>query len=584
MKIDKVLDELEQLFTLGQMNRIEDFLKEQIEIATKEKDGNACLTLLNELIGFYRVTTRFPEALQTIEEIQALLVQMDLQETTGAGTSWLNIATLYRAMGRFQDAAACYKKAEAIYEKQLEPDDYRMAGLYNNYSLYYQETDHYELAVSYQEKALAVICRLPDTLVQQAVSHTNLGQVYTKMRQWDKAAEHLKQAETLFSTIQNDDEHYSGLANAFGYYYMQREDYKAAVGYYETALFHVNHFYGKTQNYNQIQKDLFVAYKKAGYPVYNNMLDLCQAYYETYGKKMIHDNFPEYEKRIAVGLCGEGSECFKMEDRISMDHDCGPGFSMWVTRETYDAMGIALQAAYEELPKVFAGYIREDTVYGQGRCGVCIIDDFYKRVLGKDKIPEHPLEWNSIDEAFLATATNGKVFVDEEGLFTRKRESLLAYYPEGVWLEKLGKKLIYAAQTGQYNYGRMMARGDYVTAGITLSKYMETIMEVVYLLNRTYCPYYKWKRKMMGTLQVLPEIGPILDAIGDMPSQRQAWEHYTYNGNPNPNDMIAQTIEIIAKLVTDVLQKMELSDMADPYLEVQGQAVLRKALMKKEYE
>ena len=39
-------------------------------------------------------------------------------------------------------------------------------------------------------------------------------------------------------------------------------------------------------------------------------LAVCRDFYEQYGKEMIHKKFPAFEKRIAVGLVGEGSECF----------------------------------------------------------------------------------------------------------------------------------------------------------------------------------------------------------------------------------------------------------------------------------
>ena len=43
---------------------------------------------------------------------------------------------------------------------------------------------------------------------------------------------------------------------------------------------------------------------------------------------MIHNNFSEYEDKIAVGFVGEGSERFGFDDVYSRDHDFGPGFCM----------------------------------------------------------------------------------------------------------------------------------------------------------------------------------------------------------------------------------------------------------------
>lgn len=305
------------------------------------------------------------------------------------------------------------------------------------------------------------------------------------------------------------------------------------------------------------------------------MLDVCEAYYEKFGKSMIHEKFPEYEDKIAVGLCGEGSECFGMEDEISLDHDCGPCFSMWLTDDVYNQIGDELQKAYNELPHVFAGYIRAETRNGSGRSGVCRIDDFFLRVLGGKSIPQSDDDWRNINESALAAAVNGRVFCDPQGIFTEKRNILLGYYPRHIWIEKLAKELIYSAQTGQYNYGRSMSRSDYVAASIALSEYMQSTMHVVYLLNRTYSPYYKWQNRMLHHLEILPEIASIMEAICDMPSQRDAWKNYKYTGLPNPNDMIAQTIEITAKFIVNALQEMNLSEKNDPYLEVQGQEVLK---------
>ena len=70
------------------------------------------------------------------------------------------------------------------------------------------------------------------------------------------------------------------------------------------------------------------------YLVYLNHYDIrqCEAqylsvFYETLGKQMIHKKFLQYENRIAVGMVGEGSDCYGFDDEISMDHDYGIGFS-----------------------------------------------------------------------------------------------------------------------------------------------------------------------------------------------------------------------------------------------------------------
>ena len=87
-------------------------------------------------------------------------------------------------------------------------------------------------------------------------------------------------------------------------------------------------------------------------------MELARSYYEQYGDQ-IRGMFPQYANRMAFGLVGEGSECYGYDDDISQDHDFGPGFCIWITRDTAKAIGRELQAAYEALPKSFQGYTRQ---------------------------------------------------------------------------------------------------------------------------------------------------------------------------------------------------------------------------------
>ena len=84
-------------------------------------------------------------------------------------------------------------------------------------------------------------------------------------------------------------------------------------------------------------------------------LELARAYYEEYGRPMIEEQFPAYAGRIAVGLAGEGSECFGYDDQYSRDHDFEAGFCLWLTREDGEAIGFPLFRAYGKLPAEYRG-------------------------------------------------------------------------------------------------------------------------------------------------------------------------------------------------------------------------------------
>lgn len=167
-------------------------------------------------------------------------------------------------------------------------------------------------------------------------------------------------------------------------------------------------------------------------------LELARAYYESYGRSMIHEQFPTYEARITVGLVGEGSECFGFDDDISHDHDFGPAFCMWLDGNTYDAIGAELLHAYEALPQSFAGLpVHRDSRIGGHRVGVWQTGEFYRRFLGKPEGPEALTDWLDLPIDWLATATNGAVFNAGDSGFMAVRERLLAGYPQDVRIKKM---------------------------------------------------------------------------------------------------------------------------------------------------
>ena len=78
-------------------------------------------------------------------------------------------------------------------------------------------------------------------------------------------------------------------------------------------------------------------------------LELSRLCYEQSGRPALEAQFPELFPRMAVGLAGEGSECFGFDDAFSRDHDWGPGFCLWLNRPDYLAFGPRVQELYDAL-------------------------------------------------------------------------------------------------------------------------------------------------------------------------------------------------------------------------------------------
>jgi hypothetical protein len=233
-------------------------------------------------------------------------------------------------------------------------------------------------------------------------------------------------------------------------------------------------------------------------------LDLAEAYFREIGAPMIAEKFPDHADRIAAGLVGPGSECFGFDDELSRDHDWGPGFCLWLTRDSHEAIGRFLQEEYEKLPGTFRGFGPRLASPGEeGRTGVCEVTSFYRNYTGLDHTPKSLREWLVIPEQSLAVCTNGRVFHDPPGDFSSRREALEGFYPRDARLKKIASRCATIAQAGQYNFERSLKRGEQFAAQYAVTKFCADAISLVFLLNRRYTPFYKWMHRALRGLPLL---------------------------------------------------------------------------------
>ena len=84
-------------------------------------------------------------------------------------------------------------------------------------------------------------------------------------------------------------------------------------------------------------------------------MELSRLYYREVIQPFLHEEFSEYEDRIAAGLVGEGSECYGYDDEISRDHDWGAKVCLWFCQADYQAVGEELQGSWRDCRGAFAG-------------------------------------------------------------------------------------------------------------------------------------------------------------------------------------------------------------------------------------
>ncbi len=232
-------------------------------------------------------------------------------------------------------------------------------------------------------------------------------------------------------------------------------------------------------------------------------LELSRAYWERCALPLFRRELPALLERVAVGLVGEGSECFGFDDAVSQDHDWGPGFCLWLPEGEWEQWP-AVESLLARLPDVYEGFpARMAPERRMGRVGPLSIEGFYARFIGMPQPPQNWKQWRLIPEHFLAVSTNGAVFSDGLGAFTAFREALLAYYPEDVRLKKIAARCMGMAQAGQYNLLRSLKRGETATALLSAARFSEQALSMIFLLNRRYMPFYKWAHRGVSQLPVL---------------------------------------------------------------------------------
>ncbi len=198
-------------------------------------------------------------------------------------------------------------------------------------------------------------------------------------------------------------------------------------------------------------------------------LELSRAYWEKCALPLFRRELPAFLERAAVGLVGEGSECFGFDDEISQDHDWGPGFCLWLPEGEWAEWQDAVEALLARLPDTYEGFpARMAPAKRMGRVGPLSIEGFYGRFIGMPQPPQTWKQWRLVPEQFLAVSTNGAVFSDRLGAFTAFREALLGFYPEDV-----------------------------------RARFSEQAVSMTFLLNKRYMPFYKWAHRGVEQLPIL---------------------------------------------------------------------------------
>ena len=73
MDLNQILEQYDSMFGKNSLTEIEAYLVHTIKKAEEEAEKGICITLLNEIIGFYRDITQKEKALHYCEQLKKIL-------------------------------------------------------------------------------------------------------------------------------------------------------------------------------------------------------------------------------------------------------------------------------------------------------------------------------------------------------------------------------------------------------------------------------------------------------------------------------------------------------------------------------
>ena len=246
ISIDRVLVKLDEYFSKNDYQSAEKHILFWLDEAENENDNRTKLLLKNELMGLYRKLSRRDEALATVSSALALVNKMRIENDIGAGTTYLNSATVYKAFDMAEKALPVFEKAQKIYEKSLSQNDKRLAGLYNNMALALVDLKRFSEAENLYNKAISIMRQNQNGELEIAITYLNIATLKENELGEVEAEsiinEYLEKSTRILDSYQNRDGYYAFVcekcASVYGYYghfFYENELNKRARSIYERA-------------------------------------------------------------------------------------------------------------------------------------------------------------------------------------------------------------------------------------------------------------------------------------------------------------------------------------------------------------
>lgn len=223
---ERVLSKLDELLSRNDYDSAEQHILYWLNEADSANDKRCKLLLTNELAGLYRKLSREEDALKTVQNALELVKDMGIENNIGAGTTYINCATVLKAFGKADESLPLFEKALNVYTEKLESNDKRFGGLYNNMALSLVDLKRFDDAYKLYEKAILVMEKHNDGMLEIAITYLNIASAKEAELGLEDSEliieEYIYKAMKILDEYEKRDGYYAFVcekcASVFGYY------------------------------------------------------------------------------------------------------------------------------------------------------------------------------------------------------------------------------------------------------------------------------------------------------------------------------------------------------------------------------
>ncbi len=156
MENQEFFETLDRFFAENQIEAAGAYLEDCLSKARQENNLSLEISVLNEMMGYYRSTDQEQKGISSVSDGLALIEKHGLEKHPAVAAMWINMGTTLCHFNRVDEAEICYQNAMEFLKEQPSKA-LTMAGFYNNTAAVYVKTERFEEARSGYEKALELL-------------------------------------------------------------------------------------------------------------------------------------------------------------------------------------------------------------------------------------------------------------------------------------------------------------------------------------------------------------------------------------------------------------------------------------------